>query len=126
MTDIDVRAICADLDERYRQLVISDDPGPVVTAARALLDAWEAWEPSEALPDTLCEAFGDLALVVDEQPPALPTAAAVAEHVAGILFDSLAEPDPECLLCQAASRDRVWQARGFDDPLRDYVGEMDR
>jgi hypothetical protein len=41
----------------------------------------------------------------------------VAEHVAEIMFDPLAEPEPECLLCQRASVLRIWQEWGDNDPF---------
>jgi len=42
-----------------------------------------------------------------------------AEHVAGILFDASAEPEPGCLICQRASELELWQGYGFGDPLAD-------
>lgn len=42
---------------------------------------------------------------------------AAREHVAEIMFDSLAEPEPDCLLCRAASRLKLWQEYGADDPF---------
>lgn len=117
---------------QYRQILITAmgdvlDRGPThgylsTACLHALIDDDAALH---ATCRVVCKYGGEMCLcpVCNHQTGDQPAEDPCMQHVGQIIYDGSAAAEPDCELCREASRRKLWQVHGFDDPLTE---EADR